>query len=76
VHVLHGSFSHANDVIFYFPDCGALSDCGQVIVYVGVLVSLWLFLFPICRTSKRFFVFGWVKEAIEMKSKVCGAQGV
>jgi hypothetical protein len=32
-----------------------------MIMYIGVLISLWLFLFPICSTTKRIFV-GWDKE--------------
>jgi hypothetical protein len=35
--------------------------------YVRVLISPWLFLFPICSTTKRIFL-GWVKEVITKKS--------
>jgi hypothetical protein len=42
--------------------------------YIGVLISLWLFLFLICSTIKRAFL-GWVKDVRTTKSKVCGAQG-
>jgi hypothetical protein len=43
-------------------------------IYEGVLISLWLFLFPICSTTKRIFL-GWGKEVRTTKSYVCGAQG-
>jgi hypothetical protein len=36
-------------------------------IYVGVLISLWLFLFPIFSTIKRI-VLGWVKEVINVWS--------
>jgi hypothetical protein len=36
-------------------------------LYVGVLISLWLFLFPICSTTKRIFL-GWVKQGRTTKS--------
>jgi hypothetical protein len=42
--------------------------------YVGVLISLWFFLFPTCSTTKRIFL-GWVKEVRTTKPKLCGAQG-
>jgi hypothetical protein len=35
--------------------------------YVGVLISLWLFLFPICSIRKLIFL-GWVKEVTTTKS--------
>jgi hypothetical protein len=35
--------------------------------YVGVLINLWLFLFPICSTSKIIFL-GWDKEVRTTKS--------
>jgi hypothetical protein len=41
-----------------------------VILYVGVLISLWLFLFHlrmVCRTNKRIFL-GWVKEVTTTQS--------
>jgi hypothetical protein len=43
---------------------------------VGVLISLWLFLFPIflfAAQPKEFFLDGLKK--IEQRSQVCGAQG-
>jgi hypothetical protein len=45
-------------------------------VYVGVLISLWLFLFPVFQfaTQPTFFL-GWVKEVRTTKSQVYGAQG-
>jgi hypothetical protein len=39
-------------------------------IYVGVLISLWLFLFHlrvVCSTTKRIFL-GWVKEVRTTKS--------
>jgi hypothetical protein len=36
-------------------------------IHVGMLISLWLFLFPVCSTTKRIF-FGWVKEVRTTKS--------
>jgi hypothetical protein len=38
--------------------------------YVGVLISLWLFLFPVCSRTKRTFL-GWVKEVRTTTSCVC-----
>jgi hypothetical protein len=38
-------------------------------LYVGVLISLWLFLFPICSTQKEFFLDGLKK--LEQRSHKC-----
>jgi hypothetical protein len=51
----------------YREASGDLPPGKEVSVYVGVLISLWFFLFPVCITTKRIFL-GWVKEVRTTKS--------
>jgi hypothetical protein len=39
----------------------------STVYYVRALISLWLFLFPVCSTTKRIFL-GWVQEVRTTKS--------
>jgi hypothetical protein len=40
---------------------GYFSTASDTILYVGVLISLWLFIFSYLQHNKRIFL-GWVKE--------------